>query len=264
MSTAASGLPAGYRLAELGRTDSTNMEAQRRFAAGERGPLWIRAQSQDAGRGRKGRQWVSDPGNLFASLLISLDVPVAAANQLSFVAGLAVQEALSTFAPSTCRVLLKWPNDVLLNGRKAAGILVESLDGAGNAASAFAIGCGLNIAHAPQEARYPATALNAEGAHATAGLVFGQLTVTMVHWISLWNCGAGFDRISAAWRDRAAGLGEPQTVNLGRECVTGVFEGLGPDGAMLLRLPDNSQRALYFGDVSHASSSEPALSGGGT
>ena len=153
-------LPAGYRLIEYDELDSTNEEARRRAAAGDVGPLWIIARSQTAGRGRRGREWVSPRGNLMATLLMKPGCAPAEAARLSFVAALAVHDALCAWLPSE-RVQLKWPNDTLVNGKKISGILLETAT-AGDRRELpwLAIGIGINLVAAPSTASYPTTFVN--------------------------------------------------------------------------------------------------------
>lgn len=177
MTAPADGLPASYRLLHLASTDSTNAEAMRSALAGERGPLWVLADSQTTGRGRSGRAWVSSPGNLFASLLIETVGPVARAGQLSLVAGVAAIDAIrdmgsmggppggplgGPLAPGA-GLRLKWPNDVLLGLAKAGGILVESSTRGAQEGRVAVIGIGLNLASAPPGLEPGATYLAAHG-----------------------------------------------------------------------------------------------------
>ena len=131
-------LPHGYRLRHLAEIDSTNAEAMRLSAAGDQGPLWFWADRQLHGRGRQGRSWISEAGNLYATLLLTLEMPAAAAGSLSVAVSLAVLGVLRRFIASEAKLELKWPNDVLIDGRKAAGILVEST--IRDTGMAFAIG----------------------------------------------------------------------------------------------------------------------------
>src|SRR5262249_18700944 len=141
---------------------STNTEALALARHGERGPLWVTAVTQSAGRGRRGREWVSQPGNLFATLLLADPCPSDCAPQLSFVAGLAVHDAVvETAGGLVSRLSLKWPNDLLCDGAKLAGILIEG-EGSG-AALNVAIGIGINCVHHPAGTEYPATDLAAVG-----------------------------------------------------------------------------------------------------
>ena len=153
---------AGVRHRAYGTLGSTNAEALALARAGERGPLWITAQSQSAGRGRRGSHWLSPPGNLYASLLLSEPSPKPVAPQLSFVAALALHDALCVCAPSLAPAFrLKWPNDVLLGPQKLAGILVE---GESEPVFTVVIGFGVNCASHPSGTDFPATDLGAAGA----------------------------------------------------------------------------------------------------
>ena len=231
--------------------DSTNAEARRRADAGATDPVWIVARRQGEGRGRRGRAWVSEPGNLFATLLTTTRRPPAEAAQISFVAALAVADLLDAFAAPGA-VTLKWPNDVLLNGAKAAGILVES--GAHPAGGLWlAVGIGVNLAHAPDDVERAAAALArslrpgiayAPSPEAAAGV----LAQTFADWVDRWDQ-MGFRPVLDAWTRRTPGLDGPAVARLGNETVMGVADGVEPDGALRLRLPDGSFRLISAGDV---------------
>jgi BirA family biotin operon repressor/biotin-[acetyl-CoA-carboxylase] ligase len=141
-------LPAGYRLLRLETVDSTNAEARRRAEAGEPGPLWVWSTRQSAGRGRNGRSWQSQPGNLFASLLLGLNCTLATASQLALLAGVAAYDAIAKLLPDAggSDLLLKWPNDVLIKGDKAAGMLLESATEKTPNRCKVVIGTGINLA----------------------------------------------------------------------------------------------------------------------
>jgi BirA family biotin operon repressor/biotin-[acetyl-CoA-carboxylase] ligase len=239
-------LPPGYGLAAFDAIDSTNEEARRRGDAGERGPLWIWARRQSAGRGRRGRSWTSLEGNLFATLLLTPDRPPAEAARLSFAAALSVHDMATDLCPQA-QVRLKWPNDVLLGGAKCAGILLEAASG--HALSGWlAVGIGVNLAHAPENAAYPATALALHGRLATAEEALESLALAWERWHARWR-EEGFAPLRRAWLARAAGLGQPVIARLASETCEGVFEGLDEDGAMTLRLPDGRLRAISSGEV---------------
>lgn len=243
--------------------DSTNAEAMRRAVAGEQGPLWISAGRQSAGRGRAGRTWNSDDGNLFASLLISLAAPVPKAYQLSLVSGVMVYEALSAvLAPQAQAALrLKWPNDVLIGGAKAGGILIESTviarerDGSPASADgmrlAAIIGIGINIATYPADLDRPVTSLAAHGATPTPQDLLARIAAAAEHWIAVWRDGEDFAAIRKAWLTRAHPIGERMSITTGSERVTGTFEGLDADGGLLIDAGGGIRR-FAFGDVSLA------------
>ena len=238
-------------LLQLEQTDSTNAEARRRAEAGESGPLWIVARRQTAGRGRRGRSWESDSGDLATTLLLTTDKAPAEAAQITFVAALAVADLLDGFAPPSL-VTIKWPNDVMLAGRKAAGVLVES--GAHPAGGLWlAVGIGVNLAQAPTGTERPATALadhlRADVVAAPSpGAAAGRLAEAFAVWLERWRA-LGFQPILDAWRVRTAGLDGPATARLGHETVEGRAEGVAPDGALRLRLADGSLRLISAGDV---------------
>jgi BirA family transcriptional regulator, biotin operon repressor / biotin---[acetyl-CoA-carboxylase] ligase len=239
---------AGVRLLAYDEIDSTNAEALRLLRAGERGPLWIAAERQSAGRGRRGRRWVSVPGNLHASLLLTDPGPAEHWPQLSFVAALAVHDAVVELAPEIRPMLeLKWPNDLLLSGAKVAGILIE---GEGREEEgAVAIGIGINCTAHPAEAAYPATDLAAGGASVTAAALLAALSVKMSGRLAQWNSGNGFATIRADWLARAAGLGENIRVGLADRELAGRFEGLDDAGCLVLLGPDGEKTVVAAGDV---------------
>lgn len=226
--------------------DSTNEEAKRRAQGGETGPVWIVARTQSAGRGRRGRAWTSRPGNLFTTGLFSLDVDPARAAQLSFAAALAVGDVCASVI-DPARVTLKWPNDVLVGGRKVAGILLES--GAHPAGGLWlAVGIGVNLAHHPDDSERPATDLAAEGGVLSVEDAAERLATRFDHWRARWAT-EGFAPIREAWLARAHGLGERCVARLSDETVEGVFADLAPDGALRLDLKDGQRRLISAGDV---------------
>lgn len=237
---------AGYRLASYESIGSTNSEAIERFRSGERGPLWIAARYQTAGRGRRGREWQSAPGNLLASLLMTVRAPLAIAATVGFVAGLAIDEAIRFCAPGVA-VALKWPNDVLAGDAKLAGILLESEPIEGNAG--IAVGIGVNVLSAPQGVPYPATSLSALGRNVTAEQLFSALSDAWIGYMRLWDEGRGMARIRSLWLARAAGLGAPVSVQLGDCLVRGVFETLDDGGRLLLRSDDDTIVPIAAGEV---------------
>ena len=238
--------PPGVRHIALPTTDSTNAEALRRARAGEAGPLWITAEVQTAGRGRSGNAWVSEPGNLYATLLLREPSPPPVAPQFAFVAGLAVHDAVAACAPNLGPLLqLKWPNDLLCNGRKLAGLLIEAEN---TPIFALAIGVGINCVSHPNNASYPATDLKSEGAHVTADSLFPLLGDTMRLRLTQWKKGEGFASIRADWLKRAAGLGEPIKVRLLDRQMAGRFNGVDDAGRLLLETADKIE-TITAGEV---------------
>lgn len=230
-------LPDGWRLVEVAETDSTNDEARRLIAAGAGHGTVVRAGCQTAGRGRRGRTWVSPPGNLYMSIVA--DVAAAQAGQLAFVAALAAGDAL---AAGGC-VRFKWPNDLMSRGRKAGGILIEA-DG-----DLAVVGVGVNIVSAPAESAYPATSLAGAGwppvmpAELCAAVAAG-----FASWYARWRR-EGFAPVREAWLARAAGLGGPVTARLPTATCRGTFRALDQDGALILEETDGALRRIAAGDV---------------
>ena len=228
--------------------DSTNAEARRRAEAGETGPVWITALTQTAGRGRRGRDWQTKVGNLAATLLFSTDKPAGEAAQISFVAALAAADLAETcLGPGAATV--KWPNDLLVHGRKAVGILVESgplPDGR----VWLAVGIGVNLAHAPQDVERPAAAF-AEfmpGPPPSPHAALDVLAEAFELWRAAWEQD-GFAPIAKGWTERAHGLGQPCEARLPNQTHRGVAEGLDADGALRLRLDDGAVLRITAGDV---------------
>jgi BirA family biotin operon repressor/biotin-[acetyl-CoA-carboxylase] ligase len=231
--------PAGLR--EFSELDSTNEEARRLALAGDSGPLWITAARQTAGRGRRGREWQSPPGNLAATLLIRPARAKAEWAQLSFVAAISVTDMAAHFAPAAT-IAVKWPNDVLAEGRKLAGILLET------AGEALAIGIGVNLKAHPSDTEFPAVSLPALGAKPPSPAeALARLAPGFARWYDLWE-GAGFAPIRDAWLARAAGLGQRIRARLPDQERAGVFEGIDAVGALLLN-EGSRTRAIAAGEV---------------
>ncbi|MFN4141661.1 biotin--[acetyl-CoA-carboxylase] ligase [Aestuariivirga sp.] len=238
-------LGTGHPVRHFDRIDSTNLEARRLADAGECGPLWLWAGEQTLGRGRLGRSWVSEPGNLYATFLFSIAQEPQAAAQVSFVAALAVHDMVEALRPGL-GPRIKWPNDVLLGGAKFCGVLPEVV---GSNPTRIAIGCGVNVAHAPQGTPYPVAAL---GSDLAVEDVLRELDRGLAHRLKQWDEGHGFAAIRAAWAERALGLGEGVAATAGTKQLTGTFRGLAADGALLLETADGNLIPIHAGEVSFA------------
>ncbi len=241
-------LPPGHRLLALDAIDSTNDEAQRLAVAGEHGPLWVWALSQEKGRGRHGRGWVSRPGNLYVTHMFPLAAPPPVAAQVGFVAALAVRDfALAALGEKfTHRIALKWPNDVLLDGSKFSGILAETATSTVSGTLTILLGCGINLADAPEGTPYPVTSLSRLGADIEPAPALESFAGFFQQWFEAWDNGAGFDRIRAAWLSHAMGIGGPVRGDNGLE---GSFTGLAENGAMIVTLASGEKRILHSGEV---------------
>jgi len=237
--------PQGYGRIQHQELDSTNSEARRLAEAGEPGPVWISAARQSAGRGRRGRAWDSGEGNLAATLLLRPKAQLSVTGQLSFVAALATAEMAAHFAPSAA-ITVKWPNDVLAEGKKLAGILLEG--GSASEGNWLAIGIGVNLANFPQGTEFPATALAQLGvATPSSEDALSILAARFAHWYDAWM-EDGFEIVRAAWLARASGLGASIRARLPNETRGGVFEGIDDRGALLLN-EQGRVRAIAAGEV---------------
>lgn len=237
-----------FRKVVLDETDSTNSEARRRAEAGAPDGLAVVARRQTAGRGRRGRRWESPEGNLYVSLLLRPDRPLAEAALLSFVAAVALGEAVAAMLPPEAPIAFKWPNDLLVGGAKCAGMLLESSAAGAGRLDWLIVGVGVNLASHPEGLPYPATDLAAAGAPApTPGAALEAFLGRFAHWRDIWSR-RGFAPVRRAWLARAAGLGGPVEVRAGNATLCGTFAGLDPEGAMLLESA-RGRRRVTAGDV---------------
>ncbi len=238
-----------WRHLALAETDSTNAEALRLAVAGEPGGLWITAERQHAGRGRRGRSWFSEAGNLHASLLLIDPAPAGALGNLPFVSALAAHRALRACTPGVpAKLSIKWPNDILVDGAKISGILLESVSLKGGR-RAVVIGWGVNCAHHPLETVYPTTDLSTFGVETSPEELFTLLAQAMATTLAEWKSGAGFDSIRAAWLRCAHGIGEKVQLDLPDGRIKGIFENIDEEGHLSLRLAGGELRRISAGDL---------------
>jgi BirA family biotin operon repressor/biotin-[acetyl-CoA-carboxylase] ligase len=243
--------PGGYARLHLPEVDSTQAEASRRLAELP-GPTWISTDRQTAGKGRRGRVWTSPKGNFAATLLLRPTEPPELVALRSFVAALALYDAFVAATGRAEPFALKWPNDVLLNGGKVAGILLESL-GRGQGISHLAIGIGVNLAAAPPreaveaQALPPVSLLSETGARVTPG-EFLELLAPAYARLETQFATYGFAPIREAWLARAAKLGEVITARTATEEITGTFETVDAGGNLVLSTA-KSRRAIAAAEV---------------
>ncbi|WGW02577.1 biotin--[acetyl-CoA-carboxylase] ligase [Tropicibacter oceani] len=241
--------PEGYGKRVLETVDSSNAEAAR-IALGLAGPEWILALSQSAARGRRGRPWVMPAGNFAATLVMRPGEAPEVVALRSFVAALALFDAFEAVTGTAAGLALKWPNDVLMNGGKVAGILLESLGGPGGH---LAIGIGVNLIAAPGAAQVepgalaPVSVLGETGKRVTPEAMLEALAAAYAAREQSFVT-YGFAPIRAAWLERAARLGEVITARTGREEVTGTFETVDEQGNLVLKTPE-ARRAIAAADV---------------
>ncbi|HKK86797.1 MAG TPA: biotin--[acetyl-CoA-carboxylase] ligase [Roseovarius sp.] len=233
--------PESYDRRVLAEVDSTNAEAAR-MAAELTGPTWIMARNQTAARGRRGRGWANPAGNFAATLVLHPSEPPEQAALRSFVASLALYDAIVAATGRTQGLSLKWPNDVLLNGGKLAGILLESA-GHGPRLSHLAIGIGVNLRNAPEVgeveagALRPVSLLSETGANVPPQVFLGLLAQAYARHETQFTT-YGFGPIRTAWLDRAARLGEVITARTAQMEVTGTFETVDEAGNLVLTTRD--------------------------
>lgn len=236
------------RFVHLDSVGSTQDKARALYRDGERGPVWIRADQQTRGRGRRDRRWVSDSGNLAATLLYPTQAEQSKAALYGFATSLAIADTLHHYRPQP-EVTLKWPNDVLVAGAKISGLLIERETGT------LLIGVGINLVSHPSDTLYPATHLlremheedltGSEPLFTGAAAALAMLAKSVSARFATFEA-EGFEPVREAWLSRAHHFGKTVRVN----DLTGDFVDLGPDGALCLRLADGTKTRVHAGDVS--------------
>jgi BirA family transcriptional regulator, biotin operon repressor / biotin---[acetyl-CoA-carboxylase] ligase len=250
-------LPQGFRLLHFAMIGSTNDEAKALARAGAADGTLVWADEQTAGRGRRGRLWLSPPGNLYLSLVQRPGGTAAHAAQLGFVAALGLGDALLALTGPALRLSYKWPNDLLAGSKKLAGILLESETSAGEPVDFVVIGAGTNLASKPEGIEFPATSLAEQGfPKVTPARLLEAFARHFAEWSQRWRID-GFAPVRAAWLARASGVGQDIRVRLERSTVTGRFHDLDQDGALLLDGVEGRRR-IAAGEVFPAGPAEPS------
>lgn len=228
-----------HTIRTVAETGSTNADLAGLARSGAAEGLWLRAERQTAGKGRQGRAWASPEGNLYASTLVRTRPGEPPAATLALVAAVALEETVRVFG---AEAVLKWPNDLLVDGEKLSGILLERVD------DAVIIGFGVNLAHHPLDLDRPATSLAAQGSAADPQVFAETLAETFARWLSRWR--DGIAPVRDRWLARAHPPGTALTARLADGgAVDGLFDGLDAQGALILRLADGSRHAIHAGDV---------------
>jgi BirA family transcriptional regulator, biotin operon repressor / biotin---[acetyl-CoA-carboxylase] ligase len=239
----------GFRHEALSETSSTNTECLTRARAGDAGRLWVTADRQTGGRGRRGRPWVSEPGNLYASLLLIDPAPIERLGSLPLAVAVAVYEAVRAVLPPDAEPLeVKWPNDILIGRKKTCGILIEG-EKLSDGRQAVVIGIGINVAVMPGQPLYPVTCLREQGASASPHELFAYLFASMALALDVWDGGRGIGQITARWREAACGIGEKITVNLTDRSISGRFDGIDDNGLLMLDTGESRIMLIAAGDV---------------
>jgi len=250
MSASESPLFPDYQIQVHETVVSTNDEAKRVAAAGAADSTVIVAREQVGGRGRHGRQWYSPPGNLYMSVVLRDKRPAAQAMLIGFVAGVALVRSVAYFLPHDPHAQTKWPNDVLVDGRKIAGILIETSTNSEGGFDWLVLGVGVNVASFPADTTFPATSLQAAGVDPAimADEVGARFLVELAMWRRLW-AEEGFDLIREAWLNHAWRLGKSIEIKRGETALRGVFRTLDPQGALVLDVKSGGTEMIHYGDV---------------
>jgi BirA family biotin operon repressor/biotin-[acetyl-CoA-carboxylase] ligase len=253
----------GFRMEAFDTVGSTNAIALERAQENDPGKLWIVSKMQESGRGRRGRAWAMSHGNLAASLLVVGHFELKTAATLGFVAGLSLADALEAVCPQASiavgvdgvgshgeamQIELKWPNDVLANGAKLSGILLESTQ-LPDGRFAIVIGIGVNVVAHPEDVPYPATSLAKLGAACDAETLFLALSDAWQENSRIWDEGRGLHEIRRRWLKRAAGIGGEVAVRVDGAVLRGIFETIDEDCRFVIRDNDGERVKIAAGDV---------------
>lgn len=222
----------------IDHTGSTNSDLMERAANGVPEGFWLRAKSQGAGRGRSAREWVSPIGNIYTSTIVRLRPDDPPATDLAFVAAVALFDSINHFLDDR-EVMIKWPNDILVNGAKICGILLERTD------DAIIMGTGVNLSHSPQNIERAVTSIaELEGYAPNADDFMILLAENFAHWLNIWRTD-GFSVVRKYWLANAHRIGQ----KIAHREYVGTFDGLNKDGACLLRTDDGAIIAVNAGDI---------------
>ncbi|AIL65958.1 Bifunctional protein BirA [Rickettsiales bacterium Ac37b] len=240
-----------YNLLIFDEIDSTSAEARRLIEADVDGEFVIWAKSQTSGKGKVGRYWHSPQGNLYLSMLLKPMIEAQYASQLSYVVALAVGDAIKSFISVDDQVKYKWPNDIFLNGKKCAGILLESGTKVNNNILDFLIiGIGINVSEYPPNINpnYDATSLQAENIVCELHTLLDQVMKNFLYWISVWRKD-GFNKIGHKWLENSMEFGKVITVSIGQDRVSGIFDKLTDNGCIRLILAGGQECFVSSGEV---------------
>lgn len=236
---------AGYAVVSLETAGSTNVEAMAHLKSGGSSPVWFVTDHQVSGRGRRNRAWMSIKGNLAATVGEAIDVAPAQAATLGFAAGAALAAALQKFGVPA---KLKWPNDVLLDGAKLSGILLEA-EAISDGRLAIVVGIGVNVVAAPQGLPYAAASLREAGYAVSAAEVFEALAENWSEMRLLWDNGQGMPALRQRWLAHAAGIGGQVTIQIGGRTVSGIFETIDETGHMIVMTDEGRRMPIASGEV---------------
>ena len=248
-------MPHGVGARFFDSLDSTNVKASELALAGDKGPVWLVAGTQSSGKGRQGRVWTSKPGNLYTSLLFTPQIKPADAGAIPFITALAVRETLVGLGLEDDLVRCKWPNDILINHKKASGILIESSAGSSGYLDHVIIGVGMNLLHSPTDAAFKATSFFEETKKAVdvrdaLQLLAHNMKKRLDHWVV-----GQFEPIRQEWTEKAWGLGETREIRTAKGTFEGKLLGLDSHGGIKISVPSGEEQIIYAADIF------PSLSG---
>jgi BirA family biotin operon repressor/biotin-[acetyl-CoA-carboxylase] ligase len=237
----------GHQLAHVETIGSTSAQLMDEALRGETGPKWLVADEQVDGKGRRGRHWNSPKGNLYASLLLNDPAPSEKVAQLSFVVALALRDAVVALGQGASNPPeLKWPNDLILSGKKCAGLLLEG--GLKGQSRFVVIGIGVNIVSHPEKTNHPASNLTEQGIETSVAHLFPHLSDAMANRMEMWARGSNFAQIRADWLQCAYRMGEEMKVNTSTESFVGRLDGIDNDGNLLVDHQGRS-RTITAGEI---------------
>lgn len=226
-------------------TNDTAFELADKFCS----KLWVVSAEQNSGRGRRGRTWVSPKGNLYSSLLLSENLKVEDCIALSYIAGVSLMDSIYSFdrVDNSVDITIKWPNDILINGAKASGILLETKKI--NNRNVVVVGIGLNILTKPEIDAYPTTCLHDSGIICTPEQLFERLSYYWIKNYDIYHNNDGKKLIIKKWLDYCSLVGKPVTVKLKNKSIIGSFEGLSEEFGCLIKMENNDTITINSGDI---------------
>lgn len=229
---------------------STNEVASSYLRAGNsHSPVWIIAGSQSGGKGRKGRPWVSNEGNLYASLAFRPTIAPKDLGALPFLIALAARDTLIDLGLDASEVQCKWPNDILVSGKKICGILIESSARSAQALDYVIVGIGINLLHSPEEALFKATSVKRVlGDAVTVQKALAILSAKVKYRLDHWTVD-DFEPTRREWTDSAWGLGQTRLINTSTEAFDAQLIGLDTEGGLLVKLENGEQRQIVAADI---------------
>lgn len=243
--------PAAATVRHFNSLKSTNATAREHLIDRAATPFWIVADQQSSGRGRHGREWVSEEGNLFASYAQTITAGDANISGLSLLAGLALYDAVTPAIRIELeeQLQLKWPNDLMLQGAKLGGILIENHLNPETGNNEIVIGFGLNITSSPDLSDRETIELQSISSNISRDQIFHELTNTLEVWLNEWQSGQNFEAVRRTFIERSYPLGTPTSVKVGSERISGQYGGIDKDGALILQDAGGKTQIISCGEL---------------